>query len=139
MSAQEKYAQVSASSPRDNDCCEMSAINLLDDSVSTQREVQERNVLQLYLLTVQVRALMDVACRQGHSSFLSERLRYHTEQLGDQFSTLAKKHKGATFTRHFYHQQQQKFDAEIEKLIQALDALGKQYDDNRNAEATAAD
>ncbi|OLO04256.1 MULTISPECIES: hypothetical protein [Salinicola] len=111
----------------DSGCCQMSSINLLDDSVSTQKEVQERNVLQLYLLTVQVRALMDVACHQGHAAFLTERLRYHTEQLESQFSNLVNKHKGASYTRHFYSQQQQRFDAEIEKLIGALESLGEQY------------
>lgn len=111
----------------DSGCCQMSSINLLDDSVSTQKEVQERNVLQLYMLTVQVRALMDVACHQGHAAFLTERLRFHTEQLEDQFSNLVNKHKGASYTRHFYAQQQQRFDAEIEKIIGALESLGEQY------------
>ncbi|MEC8917923.1 hypothetical protein R5R73_00075 [Salinicola sp. LHM] len=111
----------------DSGCCQMSSINLLDDSVSTQKEVQDRNVLQLYLLTVQVRALMDVACHQGHASFLTERLRYHTEQLESQFSNLVDKHKGASYTRHFYAQQQQRFDTEIEKIISALESLGEKY------------
>ena len=53
----------------DSGCCQMSSINLLDDSVSTQKEVQDRNVLQLYLLTVQVRALMDVAVIRGTLNF----------------------------------------------------------------------
>ncbi|NRB57231.1 MAG: hypothetical protein HRU39_14815 [Salinicola sp.] len=114
----------------DSGCCQMSSINLLDDSVSTQKEVQDRNVLQLYLLTVQVRALMDVACHQGHAEFLTERLRFHTEQLESQFSNLVNKHKGASYTRHFYAQQQQRFDAEIEKLIGALESLGEQYRKN---------
>lgn len=113
--------------PADSGCCQMSSINLLDDSVSTQKEVQDRNVLQLYLLTVQVRALMDVACHQGHAAFLTERLRYHTEELESQFSKLVNKHKGASYTRHFYAQQQQRFDAEIDKLIGALESLGEQY------------
>lgn len=120
----------------DGDCCQMSAINLLDDSVSTQKEVQERNVMQLYLLTVQVRALMDVACHQGHAGFLTERLRFHTEQLGDQFSRLVEKHKGASYTRHFYVQQQQRFEAEIDKIIGALEALGRQHGDDEG-DATA--
>ena len=111
----------------DSGCCQMSSINLLDDSVSTQKEVQDRNVLQLYLLTVQVRALMDVACHQGHAEFLTERLRYHSEALESQFSNLVNKHKGASYTRHFYAQQQQRFDAEIEKIIGALESLGEQY------------
>ncbi|WP_157958444.1 hypothetical protein [Salinicola lusitanus] len=114
----------------DSGCCQMSSINLLDDSVSTQKEVQDRNVLQLYLLTVQVRALMDVACHQGHAEFLTERLRFHTEQLESQFSNLVNKHKGSSYTRHFYAQQQQRFNAEIEKLIGALESLGEQYRKN---------
>ncbi|GHB14307.1 hypothetical protein [Salinicola rhizosphaerae] len=111
----------------DRGCCEMTAINLLDDSVSTQKEVQERNVMQLYLLTVQVRALLDVACHQGQAEFLTERLRFHTESLQAQFGQLVDKHKAASFRSHFYRQQQQKFDAEIDKLIGALEALGRQY------------
>ncbi|MGM8850549.1 hypothetical protein ACUN9V_10855 [Salinicola sp. V024] len=114
----------------DTGCCQMSSINLLDDSVSTQKEVQERNVMQLYLLTVQVRALMDVACHQGQAAFLTERLRFHTDQLEAQFSHLVDKHKGASYTRHFYAQQQNRFDAEIEKIIGALESLGEQYADN---------
>lgn len=121
--------------PQAQDCCQMSAINLLDDSVSTQKEVQERNVMQLYLLTVQVRALMDVACHQGHAEFLTERLRFHTEQLEEQFSHLVEKHKGASYTRHFYMQQQQRFDAEVEKIIGALEALGQQYQGAANHHA----
>ncbi|WP_110669614.1 hypothetical protein [Salinicola halophilus] len=109
------------------DCCEMSAINLLDDSVSTQKEVQERNVMQLYLLTVQIRALMDVACHQGQATFLTERLRFHTQALKSQFEDLVKRHRGASFTRHFYSQQQRRFEEEIDKLIDALDSLGEQY------------
>ncbi|WP_110685627.1 hypothetical protein [Salinicola aestuarinus] len=109
------------------DCCQMSAINLLDDSVSTQREVQERNVLQLYLLTVQVRALMDVACHQGQAAFLTDRLRFHTQALKSQFEDLVQRHRGASFTRHFYSQQQRRFEEEIDKLIQALDTLGEEY------------
>ncbi|WP_157958758.1 MULTISPECIES: hypothetical protein [Salinicola] len=119
------------------DCCEMSAINLLDDSVSTQKEVQERNVMQLYLLTVQMRALMDVACHQGHAEFLTERMRFHTEQLGDQFEALVRKHKGSSYTRHFYAQQQERFSSEIDKLIDALASLGRHYRDNADADSAA--
>ncbi|WP_106418947.1 hypothetical protein [Salinicola tamaricis] len=121
------------------DCCEMSAINLLDDSVSTQKEVQERNVMQLYLLTVQVRALMDVACHQGHAEFLTERLRFHTQQLGEQFDSLVKKHKGSSYTRHFYSQQQQRFSSEIDKLIDALASLGRHYRDSADTDNAAHD
>ncbi|WP_353980545.1 hypothetical protein [Salinicola endophyticus] len=119
------------------DCCEMSAINLLDDSVSTQKEVQERNVMQLYLLTVQVRALMDVACHQGHAEFLTERMRFHTQQLGEQFDSLVKKHKGSSYTRHFYAQQQQRFSSEIDKLIDALASLGRHYRDSADTDSAA--
>lgn len=129
MLAQEHQNRQSVSEMQEQDCCEMSEINLLDDSVSTQKEVQERNVMQLYLLTVQIRALLDVACHQGHAEFLTERLRFHTRQLETQFSHLVEKHKGASYTRHFYLQQQQRFDTEIEKLIDALEALGQQYQD----------
>lgn len=135
--AETRHGHDRESAAEATDCCQMSAINLLDDSVSTQKEVQERNVMQLYLLTVQIRALMDVVCHQGQAEFLTDRLRFHTEELRAQFEGLVSKHKGASFTRHFYNQQQRRFQEEIDKLIGALDTLGQQYRENRTTDESS--
>ncbi|OHV07572.1 hypothetical protein [Kushneria phosphatilytica] len=116
---------MSESHGHETPCCQLDDIRLLDDNLSTRQEVQARNVRQLYLLNVEVRALMDVLCRQGEAGYLAERLKYHADQLERQFNHHARGHYGASSTRHFYAQQRKLFDEEMGKVITAVERLAE--------------
>ncbi|RKQ95716.1 hypothetical protein C7446_3230 [Kushneria sinocarnis] len=123
---------MSESRSQASSCCQLDDIRLLDDNLSTRQEVQARNVRQLYLLNVEVRALMDVVCRQGEAGYLAERLQYHADQLERQFASHARGHYGASSTRHFYAQQRELFDEEMCKVITAV----QQIDEENESEHT---
>ncbi|MCM2972456.1 MULTISPECIES: hypothetical protein [Larsenimonas] len=107
--------------------CELGEIDLLDDNISTSHEVQKRNVRQLYLLSVEVRALMDVVCNNGQSSLLADRLEHHAEKLESRFLERAEKRRSLSLTYQFFKKECDGFDQQVRSLVSELRAL----DDDR--------
>ena len=106
--------------------CNLGQIDLLDDNISTSHQIQARNVHQLYLLSVEVRALMDVVCQNGQSSLLAERIEHHAHQLEAQFLDRAEKRRSLSWSCQFFMGQKELIDDDVTSIVGALHAL----DDN---------
>lgn len=103
--------------------CNLGQIDLLDDNISTSHQIQARNVHQLYLLSVEVRALMDVVCQNGQSSLLADRIEHHARQLEAQFLDRAEKRRSLSLSYQFFMRQKELIDDDVTSIVGALRAL----------------